>query len=179
MRWMQVMYQMAQKSLYVKMHANGTCYMPTLWYNQTPPYAPHSSCALSHASQSLATAQQRLQSAQTAADQTSQQAKARYASYISGVNRQQQQAVAQYNQHLYTALQQYAPRYDAAVAQQNLRTAMQATKPTQLLQFNLQRSYNAQKQTYTPLSTQLRGQSSGNNSQNATRSPVAASTPSR
>ena len=48
------------------------------------------------------------------------------------------------------------------VAQQNLQTAEQATTPTQLLQFNVQQSYQAQKQTYTPLPTQLSsGQSSG------------------
>ena len=147
------------------------------------PNTPSSVAALAkykRVKQSLATTQQRLQSAQTSADQTSQQAKARYASYISGVNKQQQQAGTQYNQHLYTTLQQYAPQYDAAVAQQNLQTAMQATKPTQLLQFNVHQSYNAHKQTYAPLSTQLPGgQSSGNSSQNATRSPVAATTPSR
>ena len=41
-------------------------------------------------------------------------------------------------------------------------TILQATKPTQLLQFNVQQAYQAQKQTYTPLSTQLpSGQSSG------------------
>ena len=89
-------------------------------------------------------------------------AQARYAKYITGVNQKNQTAVAQYNQHLLSSLQQYAPQYDAAVAQQNLQTAEQATKPTQLLQFNVQQSYQAQKQTYTPLSTQLpSGQSSG------------------
>ena len=81
---------------------------------------------------------------------------------VTGVNQKNQTAVAQYNQHLLSSLQQYAPQYDAAVAQQNLQTAEQATTPTQLLQFNVQQSYQAQKQTYTPLSTQLpSGQSSG------------------
>ena len=110
----------------------------------------------------LQTAQERLQQSHSAADNAATVAQARYAKYITGVNQKNQTAVAQYNQHLLSSLQQYAPQYDAAVAQQNLQTAEQATKPTQLLQFNVQQSYQAQKQTYTPLSTQLpSGQSSG------------------
>ena len=110
----------------------------------------------------LQTAQQRLQQSRSAAANAATVAQARYAKYITGVNQKNQTAVAQYNQHLLSSLQQYAPQYDAAVAQQNLQTAEQATKPTQLLQFNVQQSYQAQKQTYTPLSTQLpSGQSSG------------------
>ena len=110
----------------------------------------------------LQSAQQRLQQSRNAAANAATVAQARYAKYITGVNQKNQTAVAQYNQHLLSSLQQYAPQYDAAVAQQNLQTAEQATKPTQLLQFNVQQSYQAQKQTYTPLSTQLpSGQSSG------------------
>ena len=110
----------------------------------------------------LQTAQQRLQQSRSAVANAATVAQARYAKYITGVNQKNQTAVAQYNQHLLSSLQQYAPQYDAAVAQQNLQTAEQATKPTQLLQFNVQQSYQAQKQTYTPLSTQLpSGQSSG------------------
>ena len=112
----------------------------------------------------LQSAQQRLLQSRDAASNAATVAQARYAKYMSGVNQKNQTVVAQYNQHLMSSLQQYAPKYDAAVAQQNLQTAEQATKPTQLLQFNVQQSYQAQKQTYTPQSTQLStrsGQSSG------------------
>ena len=112
----------------------------------------------------LQSAQQRLLQSRDAASNAATVAQARYAKYMSGVNQKNQRVVAQYNQHLMSSLQQYAPKYDAAVAQQNLQTAEQATKPTQLLQFNVQQSYQAQKQTYTPQSTQLparSGQSSG------------------
>ena len=103
----------------------------------------------------LQSAQQRLLQSRDAASNAATVAQARYAKYMSGVNQKNQTVVAQYNQHLMSSLQQYAPKYDAAVAQQNLQTAEQATKPTQLLQFNVQQSYQAQKQTYTPQSTQL------------------------
>ena len=133
--------------------------------NPPVPNTPASIAALAkynHAKAAFTSARTAAQAAQTAATATTQQARAHYASYIAGVNRQDQQAVAAYNQQLMTQLQQYAPTYDSAMAQQNLQTAMQATKPTQLLQFNVQQAYQAQKQTYTPLSAQLpSGQSSG------------------
>ena len=77
----------------------------------------------------LQTAQQRLQQSRSAAANAATVAQARYAKYITGVNQKNQTAVAQYNQHLLSSLQQYAPQYDAAVAQQNLQTAEQATNP--------------------------------------------------
>ena len=67
------------------------------------------------------TAQQRLQQSRSAAANAATVAQARYAKYITGVNQKNQTAVAQYNQHLLSSLQQYAPQYDAAVAQQNLQ----------------------------------------------------------
>ena len=82
----------------------------------------------------LQSAQQRLQQSRNAAANAATVAQARYAKYITGVNQKNQTAVTQYNQHLLSSLQQYAPQYDVAVAQQNLQTAEQATKPTQLLQ---------------------------------------------
>ena len=74
----------------------------------------------------LQTAQQRLQQSRSAAANAATVAQARYAKYITGVNQKNQTAVAQYNQHLLSSLQQYAPQYDAAVAQQNLQTGASA-----------------------------------------------------
>ena len=71
------------------------------------------------------------------------------------VNLRNQASVGQYNQALKSSLQTVAKQYNQNVAQANIALSQQATKTTQLLRYNVQQAYNANKVTYTPQSTQL------------------------
>ena len=134
-----------------------------------PPTPPESSVALQAAQAKLTTlkakaassqaaltaAKTKLSLAQAQASTTKAQAQQAYAAAVAKQNAQNQASVDAYNPALKQNLPAVAAAYNKAVAAENIKMSIQATKTTQLLHYNVAQAYAAAKQTYTPMSTTL------------------------
>ena len=94
-------------------------------------------------------------SAESKLASTKLQAQAQYAANINRINAQNQQTTSNYNEQLMNNIESIGNVYDRSVAAQNIITSQKATTSTQLLRYNVDAAYNANKMTYTPISTAL------------------------